>query len=110
MKECTLPLSTVEELTIILFGVKRLKNITGVQIHSKKTGKNLVMLTALKQCIRILSSKCNMSDDEVSVTICDNSTNSSSSKANKTTNNNTNNDCVSANKTLSDIDTICSSS
>ena len=51
-----------------------------------------------------------MSDDEVSGTICDNSTNSASTKTNKTTNNNTNNDCVSANKTLSDNDTIYSSS
>ena len=110
MKECILISSIVEELTIILFGVNRLKNNTGVRTRGQKTGKNLVTLMALKQRIRILSSKCNMSDDEVSVEICNNSTNSSLTKTNKTTNNDTNNDCVSANKTLSDNDTICSSS
>ena len=49
MKVCILPSSTVEERTIILFGVNRLKNNTGVRTCSQKSGKNLVTLTALKQ-------------------------------------------------------------
>ena len=51
MKECMLPSSTVEELTVILFGVNRLKNNTGVQTRSQKSGKNLVTLTELKRRI-----------------------------------------------------------
>ena len=89
MKECLLPSSMIEELSIVLFGVDKLKN-GGVKTRNEKKGKNLITLTALKRRIRDLSQKCNTIDDEVEVVHDDsnsiNSSNSSKISSIKTTN------------------------
>ena len=81
MKEYLLPTSMIEELSIVLFGVGKLKN-GGVKTHNEKKGKNLIMLTALKRRIRDLSQKCNTIDDEVEV-VHDDSNSSDSSNSSK---------------------------
>ncbi len=78
MKECLLPTSMIEELSIVLFGINKLKNV-GVKTRNEKNGKNLITLTALKTRIRNLSQKCNTIDDEAEV-VHGNSNSSNSSK------------------------------
>ena len=81
MKEYLLPTSMIEELSIVLFGVGKLKN-GGVKTHNEKKGKNLIMLTALKRRIRDLSQKCNTIDDEVEVVHDDSNSSNSSNSSN----------------------------
>ena len=86
MKECMLPTSTMmEELSIILFRINKLKN-GGVKSRNGKNGKNLITLTALKTSIQNLSSKFNITDKEVEICYNNNTSKSSSISSTKTTN------------------------
>ena len=61
MKQLNLPSSMIKELSSILFGINRLKNV-GVVTRNQAKGKHLLPLSTLKKRIAVLSKKCNTTD------------------------------------------------
>ena len=96
LKECSLPPSTIKELSTILFGINTLKHIE-VSTCRQKTGKNLLTLTALRSRIRVISKKCDTTD-EVAVSICESTSSTKETDKSKASDND-------SKKTVSDEET-----